>query len=368
MKILHVVENLERGGLERVVVDLATRQRADGHDVSVACVFERGQLASELDALQVPMVACGKQGGLDMLALRRLRQRLHVSAGGVLHTHNATAHYLATVAGIGFNWARVVSTRHGMGATEPASRKEWLYRRTMPRTDVVAAVCEAARARFAAQGVVPRVGLVTAPNGIQVEKFQRATLQARMNLAQALGLGERARIVGTVGRLSAIKDQAMLIEAFRCLHARMPEAALVIVGDGPLRAELQAQAEAAGVAQRIRFLGDRDDVAALLPGFDVFALSSRSEGYSIALLEATATGLPMITTDVGGNAEIVREGRSGWLVPAGNPVAFSEALNRVLGDADAGERMGAYARAWAEAHGSLRSMAARYQALYGVEA
>ena len=86
------------------------------------------------------------------------------------------------------------------------------------------------------------------------------------------------------------------------------------------------------------------------------------------LLEATATGLPMITTDVGGNAEIVREGRSGWLEPAGNPVAFSEALNRVLGDADAGERMGAYARAWAEAHGSLRSMAARYEALYGVEA
>ena len=368
MKILHVVENLERGGLERVVVDLAARQRADGHEVRVACVFEPGLLAQELEALRVPVEACGKRRGFDLRALQRLRQAMRASRGGVLHTHNATAHYLACAAGLGLGFARVVNTRHGMGAADPASRKEWLYRRTMRRTDVVAAVCEAARTRFHAQGVAPRGRLLAVPNGIRTDAFARSGAQARDALARALDLGEDALIVGTVGRLNPVKDQATLIEAFARVHAAMPRAALVVVGDGPARQALQAQAQASGVAHRVRLLGDRDDVAALLRGFDLFALSSRSEGYSIALLEACAAALPIVTTDVGGNGEIVVEGRNGRLVPAADPVAFAQAMAGVLADAALAARMGAAGHAWSAAHGSLRSMAARYEALYGAAA
>ena len=368
MKILHVVETLERGGLERMVVDLAGRQRADGHEVSVACVFQAGLLAADLDAMGVPVVACHKRDGIDLRALRRLRHCMRAARGGVLHTHNAAAHYLACAAGAGLGWQRVVNTRHGMGAQASGSRKEWLYRRTLSRTDVVAAVCEAARMRFEAQGVAPRGCLLAVPNGVRLDAFARGEPRARLALARALGLGDEARIVGTVGRLNPVKDQAMLLEAFAHVHAGRPEAALVIVGDGPARADLQAQAQALGIAHRVRLLGDRSDVAALLQAFDLFALSSRSEGYSIALLEACASGLPIVATDVGGNGEIVVDGRNGRLVPAGDPVAFARATGDLLADAQALARMGAAGHAWAAVHASLRAMAARYDALYGAAA
>lgn len=368
MKILHVVENLERGGLERMVVDLAARQRADGHDVRVACVFQEGLLAAELNALGVPVVACHKRGGIDLRALRRLRRWMRAAQGGVLHTHNAAAHYLACAAGMGLPWRRVVNTRHGMGAHDARSRKEWLYRQAMPRTDIVAAVCEAARARFEAQGVAPRGRLLAVANGIRIEAFARSAPQARDALASALDLGEGARIVGSVGRLNPVKDQAMLLEAFARVHAALPGAALVVVGEGPARRDLEARALALGIAHRVRLLGDRNDVAALLRGFDLFALSSRSEGYSIALLEACAAGLPIVATDVGGNGEIVVDGRNGRLVPPGDAVAFARAMIALLGDRPMAARMGAAGHAWAAVHGSLRAMAARYEALYGTGA
>lgn len=368
MKILHVVETLERGGLERMVVDLAARQRADGHEVRVACVFQRGVLAAELEGVGVPVDACEKRDGLDVRALRRLRHCLRSAHGGVLHTHNAAAHYLACGAGVGLAWRRVVNTRHGMGAQDARSRKEWLYRQAMPRTDVVAAVCEAARARFASQGVAPRGRLLSVTNGIRIDAFARSEPHARHALARTLDLGEGARIVGSVGRLNPVKDQAMLLEAFARVHAGMPNAALVLVGDGPERGDLEARAAALGIAHRVRLLGDRSDVSGLLRGFDVFALSSRSEGYSIALLEACAAGLPIVATDVGGNGEIVVEGRNGRLVPPGDPAAFAQGVAMLLADPHLAARMGAAGHAWAAAHGSLRAMAARYEALYGAGA
>lgn len=364
MKILHVVENLERGGLERLVVDLATLQRDAGHDVEVACLFDRGMLAAELDAARIPVAACGKRDGLDVPALRRLRSLLSRARGGVLHTHNATAHYHARLAGAGLPWRRVVNTRHGMGAGAARDRKEWLYRLTMPRTDVVAAVCEAARERFAAQDVAPRGRLVAVPNGIRIERFTRADPQVRDALAASLGLGAGARLIGSVGRLNPVKDHAMLLQAFELVHAAMPEAALVLVGDGPARGMLEAAARASGAHARVRFLGDREDVAALLAGFELFALSSRSEGYSVALLEACAAGLPVVATDVGGNREIVADGRNGRLVPAGDAAGYAEALLELLRDRPLAARMGTAGHAWAVARGSLQSMAARYQALY----
>lgn len=366
MRIVHVVENLERGGLERVVIDLARIQQASGHAVRVACLFRRGALAGELEAAGIDVHACGKRGGLDLAALASLRTWLRASRGGVLHTHNATAHYHAVAAAAGIGFACVANTRHGMGAADPRSRGEWLYRRTMRRTDVVAAVCEAARARFDQQGVRPRGVLATVPNGIRVERFAQASDRSRDALAGALGFEPGARLVGTVGRLNPVKDHATLLRAFARVLAVEPRAGLVVVGDGAQREPLEAQVRSLGIASRVRLLGDRGDVAELLPGLAVFALSSRSEGYSIALLEACAAGLPIVATDVGGNAEIVAEGRNGRLVPPQDDAALADALLTMLADADRAAGMGAAGRAWAFGEASLEAMAARYARLYAI--
>lgn len=362
--ITHFVENLERGGLERVVVDLIRAQRDAGEECQVVCLFQRGVLADELAALGVPVHACGKRKGADVGALMRARKLLGQARGGVLHTHNAAAHYHAVAASLGLGLERVVNTRHGMGASDPRSRREWLYRRSMGRTDAVVAVCESARRQLEQQGVRPRSDLLAIPNGIRVERFAVATQASRAALVAELGLAAGTRLIGTVGRLNWAKDQASLIRAFRLVHEAMPDTALVLAGEGGLRGALEAEAARQGVADAVRFLGDRSDVERLLRGFDLFALSSLTEGYSVALLEACASALPIVATDAGGNAEIVRHGINGLLVPAADPLALAEGMRALLQDPPRLASMANAGRAWALAEGSFRTMAQRYSRLY----
>jgi glycosyltransferase involved in cell wall biosynthesis len=364
MNISHFVENLNRGGLERAVIDLIRAQMSLGHRCQVICLFELGTLADELVDLGIPVHACGKRRGLDLKALARARRYLKAHATEVLHTHNAVAHYHAVLAAQGLRIRRTINTRHGMGALDTTSRREWLYRCSLFSTRSVATVCEAARRELLRLGAVPDSKLVAVANGIRVERFQVAAANTRARFAQDLGLAPGTRIIGTVGRLAVAKDHAGLISAFADLRDHVSGCALVIVGDGVLRAELDAQIRNLSLQDRVFLLGDRSDVADLLCGFDIFAMSSRTEGYSIALLEACAAGLPIVATDVGGNCEIVREGANGKLVPAASVGAMSGALLELLQNPLVCEGMGQDSRVWALQHGSFHAMARRYDALY----
>lgn len=366
MEIVHVVENLDRGGLERTVVDLIASQRDAGHECRVICLFKLGLLARELLASGVRVDACGKRRGLDLRALRRARALIRQSPDAVIHTHNAMAHYYAVLASLGLPVKCRINTRHGMGGRTRSGRQEWLYRQSLRGTDYAVAVCEAARQRFAADGMRPRRALLSVPNGIRLERFRPAGDVARQSLVAELGLPTGSRIIGTVGRLQPVKDHALLLRAFAKVRVQVPEAALVIVGDGPLRAALEAQAEQAGLSDAVRFMGDRHDVPRLLTGMEVFALTSTSEGYSVALLEACASSLPIVATDVGGNREIVRHGVNGRLVPSGDTAAIATALIALLRGGEQAAAMGRAGYAWAQAEASFRTMAERYHGLYDV--
>lgn len=366
MEIVHVVENLDRGGLERTVVDLIASQRDAGHECRVICLFKLGLLARELLASGVRVDACGKRPGLDLRALRRARALIRQSPDAVIHTHNAMAHYYAVLASLGLPVKCRINTRHGMGGRTRSGRQEWLYRQSLRGTDYAVAVCEAARQRFAADGMRPRRALLSVPNGIRLDRFRPADDVARQSLVAELGLPTGSRIIGTVGRLQPVKDHALLLRAFAKVRVQVPEAALVIVGDGPLRAALEAQAEQAGLSDAVRFMGDRHDVPRLLTGMEVFALTSTSEGYSVALLEACASSLPIVATDVGGNREIVRHGINGRLVPSGDTAAIATALIALLRGGEQAAAMGRAGYAWAQAEASFRTMAERYHGLYDV--
>jgi len=365
MNITHVVENLNRGGLERMVLELIKLQQQQGHNCQVVCVFERGSLAHELDERQVSVVVGGKRRGLDLRALARIRRAVRMQRTDVLHTHNAVAHYQGVLATLWLGIGRTITTRHGMGENSRSRRREWLFRRALIHTQTVVTVCEAALRAAIRRGIVPAEKAAVIPNGIRLEDFQITSSSAREQLGKTLGLVEGARIIGTVGRLNWAKDQAGLIRAFRKVCERVPDAVLVQVGDGELRAELQQCAIAEGVADHVRFLGDRSDVHELLQGFDIFALSSLSEGYSMALLEACAVALPIVATDVGGNGEIVHDGVTGLLVPPRDPAAMADALIALLEQPIRARALGDAARRWVEVEGSLESMAARYAVLYG---
>ena len=201
------------------------------------------------------------------------------------------------------------------------------------------------------------------PNGIDLTRFQPEP-RLRDEVLRELGLPESAFVVGTVGRLAPEKAQGVLLEAAQQLLRRPAERPLyvVLVGDGAERAALEKAA--APLGERVRFLGARADVPRLLQGFDVFCLSSRTEGLPLVLPEAMATGLPVVSTAVGGIPSVVVEGVTGYLVPVGAPAALAEALGRLQRDTALGPRLGTAGRIRALQRYSLERMVDDYEAIY----
>ena len=148
------------------------------------------------------------------------------------------------------------------------------------------------------------------------------------------------------------------------LHAEHADTVLLMVGDGSLRTAMQDLAAELDLAASVMFLGDREDVAGLLAGMDLFVMASISEGFSIALLEACACSLPVVTTRVGGNPEIITDGVNGLLVPASDPVALAGGMRELLNDPQRARRMGEAGRAWVMQNATLAAMASRYAEIY----
>ena len=184
--------------------------------------------------------------------------------------------------------------------------------------------------------------------GIDLDRFERAE--------PALAPGDRP-IVGNVARLAPQKDHRTLIEAARLV----PEAEFVVAGDGELRAELERLAE----GTRVRFLGARDDVPAVLASLDVFAFPSLFEGLCLAVIEAQAAGVPVVATPVGGIRETVVDGETGLLVPTGDPVALAAAIRRLLEDREAAQAMAAEAKRRVRERFSIERMVEKTLRLYG---
>lgn len=364
MRILHVVESLDIGGLEHVVLALAAAQRKRGHDVRIVCLWRRGALADRAEAAGVPVSCCDKREGVDVRALRALRSGLRAFGADVLHTHNPMAHYYAVAASLGLGIRTVLNTRHGMGSGNLAARREKLFRLALLATDHAVSVCDAARQRFVAHGVMPATKAVVVRNGIDLGRFAMRSREAGAALRVTLGLPAAAVVFGTVGRLNEAKQQQRLLTAMRALAEGGHDAALVIAGDGELRAPLEAETDRLGLRPRVRLLGARSDVPELLAGMDAFVLPSRTEGYSLALVEASAAGLPIIATAVGGNAEIVHDGSTGVIVPPGDDEALARAMAALASDPARREQLGAQARAWALREGSLDAMCDGYERLY----
>lgn len=358
MRILHLVENLNLGGAERVVISLVLQQVADGHDCRVVCLFESGDLANELRQAGVAVTPCNKNPGLDFKALWRLRKILRQTRPQVMHSHNVMPHYYGVLAALGAPMRRI-NTRHGMGDFLDNRRQRLLYRLSLVMTDYVCCVCNAARYQFVRSSVVPPDKAVTVFNGISINPVK----EPKGCLRRELGLAPGARVIGTVGRLNPAKDHITLIMAFEDLAERDESLHLVLVGDGGERAKLTALATDSRYHERIHFLGARSDVPRLLPDFSLFVLSSLTEGFSVALIEAGAAGVPMLATNVGGNAEILADGR-GRLVPPRDSVALADAARAMLDDHAGTAAMREAAQRWISRHCTVNAMAHRYYRVY----
>ena len=360
--IVHVVNSLDYGGLERVVADLAIEQRARGMDVRVFSICETGGFRDALEAAGVPVTVAGKTRTLDLRVLRMLRQ---ASAGAdIVHSHNFVPNYYAATSLLGLRGRpALVNTCHNMGTRLDNRRLRLLYRWSLRHTARAAMVGEQVRRRFVDDGIVPAPLAATVLNGIPVRRFGRGA-DARAAARARLGIPPAAPVLGCVGRLVGLKNHRLLLGCLPQLAAAHPDVRLLLVGDGPLEATLKAEAVALGIADRVVFAGACDDVPALLPALDVFVLPSLTEGLSIALLEACAAGLAVVASDVGGNPEIVHDGVSGRLFHSGDGATLCALLDDLLGDAAQRDRLGTAAREWVLDNASVEAMADGYAGLY----
>ena len=365
MRILHIVESLDRGGLERVVCDLVLEQIRSGDEVDVFCLFHDGAFAKDLLARGVSMTTGGKRPGLDWRLLMKLRRFIRRGRYSIVHTHNPVSNYYAVVSLLTASWRPpLINTRHNMGAQNPNDRREKIFRLSVCRTERVVMVSNQVAAKFVESGVV-RAGKVRVQvNGVPFDRCVARTPETTKIARQLLGLPETAKVMGTVGRLVAVKNQQLLVNCLKSLSALRDDIYLVLIGAGPLKEDLASAARKLGLDARILFAGERPDIPDLLPALDVFVLPSLSEGHSIALLEAAAAGLALVASAVGGNPEIVSDGTTGLLVSVGDADATANAVQRLLLEPALNERLGRQARKWALTNASMSSMAIGYAAIY----
>ena len=368
VKVAHVVLGLNVGGLERVVLRLLERLDRTRFAPIVCALDEPGELAPELARLHVPLLMVPRAPGLDFGLTVRLSRLLARERVELVHTHNTSPHLYGALAAMiarlapGGAAPRVVHTKHGRNA--PGSRRSVLLNRFASALSArVVAVSEDARDVSLRIERADASRVVTIVNGVDTDEYRPTG--DRGAAGSLLGIPRGGFHVGCVARISPEKDQLTLVEAFARFRAGRPGAHLTIVGDGPARQAVEERARALGLEHAVRFAGPPPAHAPGLGAVDVFALSSRTEGIALTLIEAAASGLPIVATRVGGNAEVVVDGVTGLLVPPADPIAFAAALDAIASRPGwLRAEMGLAGRARVEARFGVDQMARAYQRLY----
>jgi sugar transferase (PEP-CTERM/EpsH1 system associated) len=360
-RLLFLTDSLRMGGIEQLVVRWSRARLAEGYKVEAAVLHPGGVLEADLRAMGVAVHPLDKKPGLDWSVAKRLRQLARDRGIDVIHTNDYAPWLYAVLSALGSR-VRIVHTEHAN--VEGAKWRRYLLEKVLSwRTSGLAAVSESVRQVMIRKAHIRSGKVVVVPNGVDTMEF-RNDPGRRARARQALGIEDNDVVFGAVGRLVPVKNHEALITAFAELLGKMPTARLVIIGDGPLRETLQASIDRLGVGARVILAGQRSDIPDLLCAFDVYVLPSQSEGMSVSLLEAMASGLPAVATAVGGNRELVRGGDTGLLVPLGNQAALVDALLALGSHPAERVRQGAAARADCEKHYSQAAMLAQYDRLY----
>jgi len=359
LSIVHLLSSYGVGGQERVALDLAIGQRARGHRVGVISLAPPpdGAMADELVEAGAEIGRVPKRAvGLDPSLVGRLVRELRRRGAEVVHTHNP----LPLVYGVPaarLARAAAIHTKHGKNPSGLANRI--LRRAAAQLSHAFVAVSETTAAQARAAHEMPTSRLHVIPNGIRLDRYAPDP-EARAAIRVELGLGD-AWVVGTVGRLDAFKNQALLVRAMAPLLSSRVR--LVIVGEGDARPEVEAAIAALPDPRWVVLTGRRMDVPRIVHAFDVFALSSKSEGLPLVVPEAMAAALPIVATAVGGLPDVIDEAETGMLVPVDQP-ALTEALMNLERDRELARDMGARARVVALERFSADRMVDDYLALY----
>ncbi len=367
--VLHVVHRFDTGGLENGVVNLVNRMPFAAYRHAVLALTEVTEFRHRITRDDVGFFALRKRHGQGARAFPAMSQMLRDLRPQVMHTRNLGPLEMQLVGG----WKRVTLRVHGEHGRElndltgDNRRLQWVRRAYTPFVHRYIALSQDLE-RY----LVDRVGIGQGRirqiyNGVDADRFQPAG-GGPVAIPGCPFDPQRHWLVGTVGRMQSVKHQVLLAHAFVRAQAQHPAAPsklrLVMVGDGPLRQQCVQILEAAGVADLAWLPGERADVPDVMRGLSCFVLPSLAEGISNTILEAMASGLPVIATRVGGSAELLHHGHTGWLVPTDDAAAMANALVQLFAAPEQAIDAGRAGRRDVEQRFSMQAMVAAYQKIY----
>ena len=361
--ICQLLHSLTVGGAE-VLAERLARQLGGEFRVVFACLDDLGELGRSLRSDGFPVHVLHRRPGLDLGCVRRLSRLLRQERVDVIHAHQYTPFFYATAARLLRARLPVMFTEHGRHQPDYPRRKRMIYNRAVLRqADRVIGVGETVRqALIANEGIAPaRTSVIY--NGIDLAAFDARTVD-RASVRREIGVGPDDFVIAQVARLDYLKDHATAVRTIARVAEQNRQARLVIVGEGPLRGEIEQQIARACGTEIVRMLGLRRDVGRILAAADAFLLTSVSEGIPLTVIEAMAAGLPVVSTAVGGVPEVIVDGETGLLAPAGDDQDLAQALLILSADGGLRTRMGEAGRRRAHDVFSEEKMHAGYRECY----
>jgi glycosyltransferase involved in cell wall biosynthesis len=359
-RVLHFIDTTGPGGAETVFLSVADGMRARGWDAR-AIVVGPGWVLDRVHALDLPVDVVETHGRLDTRYLRSLRSVVRRHGIGLIHAHLLSPAVYATAVGL-TTGTPVVSTFHGASDVTVAGRRRTLRHRLVERGGTVVCVSEPLRDDLAVSVGARSANVRVIHNGVDVDRFAAADGRA---VRRAFGIADDTVLVGALGNVRPAKDyQTLLRAAALCPPDVSINFAIVGEPTEPLYGELCALRDELGLGGRVAFWGFRDDVPEVLSAFDILAISSESEGFSLAAVQAMAAGTPVVATRSGGPERIITHGVDGMLVPARSPSSLAAAIRQLAACATMRERFAQAARQTVVQRFSMGRMLDEYEQLY----
>jgi sugar transferase (PEP-CTERM/EpsH1 system associated) len=370
--IAHVMFRFDTGGLENGIVNLINHMPEDRYRHAVVALTEVTEFRQRIRRTDVQFVSLNKPPGQGLWQYPKWYRLFRHMRPDIVHTRNLAALECQLPA-----WAARVPVRihgeHGrdVGDLDGSNRTNQRIRRFYKPYVHHYLALSRDLAEYLTQRIgVPADRITQVYNGVDTDVFQPFPAGPQRIDGCPFDPAQHW-IVGTVGRMQPVKDQVMLARAF--VHALEQSPALrdrlrlVMIGDGPLLAQVQSVLHAAGVTDLAWLPGERSDVATIMRGLHAFALPSLAEGISNTILEAMASGLPVIATDVGGNADLVLKGKTGEIIAAADPLAMANRILQLAHEPERARDMGAVGRRRVEASFSMQAMVQNYQYVYDMQ-
>jgi L-malate glycosyltransferase len=332
LRIFFLLDSLDLGGTETQAVELAKRLDARRYEVTLGCLRASGPLRQRLEPGRVKLLEFRSRRGIDspggMYQLLRLAAFLRRGGFDVVHTHDLWSNLLGIPAGRLARVPVIISSCRDLSHTDwYTPRRRRILRRIQRHWSMVLANSSAIRDDLVAHDGFTAEQVRVIRNAVDMERFAVAGDRKRVLTEEADG----GKLVVQLGNMvSDVKGHAYLIEAAATVISRFPQTRFVLIGDGPLRPEFERRIEELRLSENFVFLGRRTDIPELLASCDLAVLPSLAEGLPNAVLEYLAAGLPAIVTRVGGNVEILEDGRTGLFIPPRDPEALAKALLRLL--------------------------------------